>query len=796
MSEIYRLEKVAASRPTVVLAIASAIVAAIAWGVGTVFARWGAPSGLWPLGGAMLGWLACAPGLVREGATAADWRQTTLRRLSCSLAAAAPVMALELVDAPWWQAAWTVLAGVFAPALAAEGLARLAAVAPPRGMGSAELRLLATAMACAPFGALLRGLQPGGLGWTAPDYADLLFGDILIASICAPLAAALAKPLAEAIDAAREALANRAAGIAPPERLPALPGPSRLSVALSAGAIAGCMVAVALLHATGHEALARIAAIVHLPLGLLLARSMSGMTGALLIACNAFAMTGSYTSAFAPALLDDVARAREIGAVLMLSGVFALQSVLLAVSADSREAARALVRQTMHSDLSGLPNQRALARIVDSLLARPRRARFWLVGVVLPDIARWSDLTDSSAAAELERSVAGRLRANFEPIGARVAHPSSGRFVLTLDDRVDGLGIRQRLRAALGGQRFDTSDQSIQLRYHAGMIEVPAGAEVGPDAVLTALSMSLQCAASDPAGIHSATVSAALIEDYRTELRTIEAVSRALAESRIRLFAERIEPVRPAQRALLHFEVLVRVEDDDGTLLQPKQFLPAIWHAGLHSKLDRLVFAHTVAHLATHRALHDVVDLCSINVCGPTLCDPEFPEFVKRCLATHPVDPRRLMIEITESAAIADLELARAHVQRLSELGLAIALDDFGTGLATFDYLKRLRADVLKIDGSFIRQVTDDPLDREIVSTIVRIARATGARTVAEWIETPEQRAIAVELGVDYLQGRLIAAPVPIESLALPQAASDPSNAPRVPTDPGNRVDRRAAAAS
>jgi predicted signal transduction protein with EAL and GGDEF domain len=103
-------------------------------------------------------------------------------------------------------------------------------------------------------------------------------------------------------------------------------------------------------------------------------------------------------------------------------------------------------------------------------------------------------------------------------------------------------------------------------------------------------------------------------------------------------------------------------------------------------------------------------------------------------------------------------------------MGLAIALDDFGTRLATFDYLKRLRADMLKIDGSFIRKVVDDPLDREIVATIVRIARATGARTVAEWIETPEQRALATELGVDFLQGRRIASPVPIETLAIPDA--------------------------
>jgi EAL domain-containing protein (putative c-di-GMP-specific phosphodiesterase class I)/GGDEF domain-containing protein len=810
MSAIPRLDALAARRSGVVLAAASAAAALLAWWIGIALASLWRPVGLWPLGAFMLGWLACAPAIAgagsddtRRSAGRADTRSESRLRLLCALSAMVPIGLADMAHAGAWHAGKAVVAGVLVPCIASELLSRLASMVPARGVGSVELRLLGAAIACAPVGAVLRSIQaPGGRGnWVSLDFVDLLFGDVIAATIFAPLAAALAAPLADRIEAARRARLLEAAGMRSPERPLALPGASRQSLALSIGAIVACAFASTALRAMGHEDLSRVVAVTHLLLGLLVARSVSGALGAGLLAANAFAMAATYTSAFAPASVDDIARVREIAALLLLGGIFSMQSILHSVSADSREAARALIRQAMRSDLSGLPNQRALARIVGSLLSRRRRTRFWLVGVVLPDIARWSDLTDSAAAAELERSVAGRLRATFEPLGARVAHPSSGRFVLTIGDRVDGLGIRQRLRTTLGGQRFDTNEQSIQLRYHAGMVEVPANADVGADAVLTALSMALQRAANDPAGIHRATVSAALIDDYRTELRTIETVSRALNEGRIRLYAERIEPSVPRPHDMLHFEVLVRIEGDDGRVLQPKQFLPAIWHAGLHSKLDRLVFVRTVAYLAAHRALHDATHLCSINVCGPTLCDPEFPDYVKRCLAAHAVDPRRLMIEITESSAIADLELARAHVERLSEMGLAIALDDFGTGLATFDYLKRLRADVLKIDGSFIRQVVDDPLDREIVATIVRIARATGARTVAEWIETPEQRALATELGVDYLQGRLIASPVPLEALEIPDARKKPVfmgeevattvAAPGVTYDHGKWEDRR-----
>ena len=771
-----RFDRLAARRPALVLATASAVLAAIGWAGASMQASGsGAPGppAPWPVAALMLGWLATVAGHPASASAAgvgeAPGRAAALRGV-CALGAALAVLVLEGLASSGWQAARAVAAGVLLPAAAAEALARLAIVAPPRGVGSVELRLLGAGLACAPLGALLRGIAVGEAGWGVPGYPDLLLGDLLAATIGVPLAASLARALAERVDRAQRARATAGANAAPPT--PPLPPPGPRAVALSILAMAVLVAAAAALRAAGHDAPARIVAVAHLVLGLLVARSMSGPVGALLIAVNALAMAASYRGPLGPDPSGDGARADEIASMLTLGGVFALQSILHAVSTDSREAARALIRQAMRSDLSGLPNHRALARIVGALLARPGRPRFWLVGVVLPDLARWSDLIDGAATNELERSVAGRLRSGFEPLGARVAHPSSGRFVLTIGDRVDGIGIRQRLRSALGSQRFDTSDQSIQLRYHVGMVEVPAGIEVGPDAVLTTLSMALQRAANDPAGMHRATVSAELVDSYRMELRTVEAVSRALSEGRIRLFAERIEPVRPTGRALLHFEVLARVEGDGGTLLQPKQFLPAIWHAGLHSKLDRLVFVRTLAHLAARPALHDATHLCSINVCGPTLCDPEFPDFVRRSLSTHRVDPRRLMIEITESSAIADLELARAHVARLSEMGLAIALDDFGTGLATFDYLKRLRADVLKIDGSFVRRVAEDPVDREIVATIVRIARATGASTVAEWIETPEQRAVVVELGVDHLQGRLIAAPVPIESIEPPAASA------------------------
>jgi EAL domain-containing protein (putative c-di-GMP-specific phosphodiesterase class I) len=758
----------AAHGPPAALVAASAAIALLAWAVGVFWSSLGLTIDLWPLGVVLLGWLSRVPSYQRGGRRSA----TAESRLRMACAAAAAV-AVGGADAAWsggWHAGWTVAAGVLVPlaTLVALQAGRRDSPATAVAVAGNESRLLMAAMACALVGGVLRGFDGTSLrGGPLPiAFGQLIFGDLISATVFLPLGSTLGGLMLGL--AQRMAGAGRADADTPPAEAPSVS--SRAIVAASCGAIlliAGISTA---LRLTGHADTARLVAVAHLLAGLVVARSIPGTSGALLLVANGFAMLSAFvTTAMTSPVATSGEPAQEAVTLLLLAGVFALQSMLQSVTTDGRSVARTLIQQALHVDLSSLPNPRAIARIVDALLARPRRSRFWMVSVVLPDVARWSELTDRRAAGALERTMVGRLKTEFEPIGGRVAHPALGRFLITLGDRVDGLGIRQKLRAALGGGRSTFNDPSMQVRFHAGIVEVPANAEVGSDAVLDTLSMAMQRASIDPSGIHRATVSSELIDEYRTELRTLDVVTRALDSGRLRLFVERIEAVSTSSTAPLHYEILARIEDEDGRLLQPREFLPAVWNGGMQNRLDRLVFVRTVAHLAQDTALHEATRLCSINVFGPTLCDPDFPDYVQRCLDSHRVDPQRLMIEITESHAISDMELARAHVARLSAIGLSIALDDFGTGLATFDYLKRLKADVLKIDGSFVRHVVDDPVDREIVSAITRLARATGARTVAEWVETPEQRAALQDLGVDYLQGRLISSPEPIESLKAPK---------------------------
>jgi EAL domain-containing protein (putative c-di-GMP-specific phosphodiesterase class I) len=158
--------------------------------------------------------------------------------------------------------------------------------------------------------------------------------------------------------------------------------------------------------------------------------------------------------------------------------------------------------------------------------------------------------------------------------------------------------------------------------------------------------------------------------------------------------------------------------DQDGTELLPSWFLPAITDARLSKEFDRAVLQKTLYYLARDHALLEKTQKCSINITGYTLCDPSFAAFMVELLALTGVSPEILVLEITETDMIAEFATAQSQLQTLRKMGLGCAVDDFGVGLATFDYLKRLRPNWIKIDGSFIRslgQPDADPLDLEII---------------------------------------------------------------------------------
>ncbi|MEA2297679.1 MAG: hypothetical protein QOF77_615 [Solirubrobacteraceae bacterium] len=225
---------------------------------------------------------------------------------------------------------------------------------------------------------------------------------------------------------------------------------------------------------------------------------------------------------------------------------------------------------------------------------------------------------------------------------------------------------------------------------------------------------------------------------------------RALDEDRFVLHAQPIMPISAGGAP--GFELLLRLPDDHGDLIPPGSFLSNAERFGLIDKIDHWVLRQAVCHLSqSHAAGADL--MLTVNVSGKTMGDARLSSYVESLLAEHPIRPDRLVIEITETAAIINIERAHHLAAELRALGCRIALDDFGAGFASFYYLKHLEFDYLKIDGEFIRNLCATPTDQLVVQAVVTVAAGLETATIAEFVGDDETLELLRELGVSYGQG-------------------------------------------
>lgn len=257
---------------------------------------------------------------------------------------------------------------------------------------------------------------------------------------------------------------------------------------------------------------------------------------------------------------------------------------------------------------------------------------------------------------------------------------------------------------------------------------------------------------------------------HRVERELLPTIGHALDRGRFHVLAQPIMSLRvPTQP--MHFEVLVRMQDDHGNALVPDTFIPAAERYVLMPAIDRWVIAHLLAHKAAElkdwHARYPDRFLYALNLSGTTLMDNSFLPYVKRQFEAHAVPYPSICFEITETAAVSDLRRAKALAEALRDLGSSFAVDDFGAGFASYSYLKALPLRYLKIDGNFVRNIEHDPVDRALVESINHIGHVLGLETIAEWAETPGLIQRLREMGVDYAQGFGVGAPVQLDELAL-----------------------------
>ena len=398
-----------------------------------------------------------------------------------------------------------------------------------------------------------------------------------------------------------------------------------------------------------------------------------------------------------------------------------------------------------HDPLTGLLSRRRLVDEIDQRLGfGPRRARSGaLLLIDLDGFGFYNDSYGQAVGDALLRSIAETLvhRLRATDIVARSGGDEFG-IVLADTTRDAAVSTAQELRALLS----ECAGEST-VTASIGIAAFGPDSELVGDDVLVAADIALHEAK------HSGGNRVAMYRGQTgPDMTWMQRIRRALEEDQFVLLAQPIIDVTSGE--VSHHELLIRMRDDDGSLIAPGAFLPTAERFGLINAIDRWV-GRTAVSLAG--AGHRV----ALNLSAGSIGDSEIIRMV-RTAAEEGVDPAMLIFEITETAAIANLEEARQFAAALAGIGCELAIDDFGTGFGSLTYLKHIPSRFVKIDREFIKDLADSPTDQHVVRAVVGISRSLGQSTIAEGVENAETLALVRKLGVDYVQGYFTGRPARI----------------------------------
>ena len=398
------------------------------------------------------------------------------------------------------------------------------------------------------------------------------------------------------------------------------------------------------------------------------------------------------------------------------------------------------------------------------------------------DINRMHVINDNYGMHMGDRVIAqlGELIRTRLPPGAIAARISGDRFAILLPAALqDAAKFAEALRAGAEdlGAVFGDGKMSVSISIGVSAVD-PRSKEF----VHAFAAAETACKAANDRGRNRVELyqeaDESIVRRF-TDINLVADLRAAISEDRLELNAQLIVPLGNHQGPP-HFEVLLRMIGENGEIVGPDHFMSAAQRYQLMPTLDRWVIKHALEMLKPHAELLRASRIVfAINFSGQSLQDADFTEHIARMIESSGLDPAMLCFELTESAAIGNLNRAETLMRRLRKLGCNIALDDFGTGLSSLAYLRTLPIGMLKIDGSFVRDVLKDPRAESMVQAIAQLARAMSLTTVAEYVETDEIRTRITALGVDYGQGFAIGRPVPlvdvVAELPLYAAAAHPS---------------------
>ncbi|HXF15891.1 MAG TPA: EAL domain-containing protein, partial [Burkholderiales bacterium] len=435
------------------------------------------------------------------------------------------------------------------------------------------------------------------------------------------------------------------------------------------------------------------------------------------------------------------------------------------VSREGQYAAR-LSYQASHDALTGLINRHEFEHHLSQALKSATRFRrsHSLLYLDLDQFKVVNDTCGHAAGDDLMRRIGALIRARLgkEAIVARLGGDEFG-VLLENSPLEHATQVAEDLRQSINDFRFSWMAMPFTVGASIGVVCIAEGTFTMEEVLRAA---DAACYMAKEKGRNRVNVYRAddtEVSSRQGEMEWVTRIQRALDENRLRLFSQQIISLRQPSKHNTHCEVLLRMLDEQGELVPPARFIPAAEKYGLMPAIDRWVvtnaFNSYASLAAKSRALP--IQTCSINLSGKSINEDSFLEFLREQATIAGVPYSAFCFEVTETAAVENLPKAVNFIEQLRALGCRFSLDDFGVGMSSFGYLKHLPVDYLKIDGGFVKDMLEDPIDKAMVEAINDIGHVMGKKTIAEFAENTAIVDVLREMGVDYAQGFGVAKPVP-----------------------------------
>ena len=431
-----------------------------------------------------------------------------------------------------------------------------------------------------------------------------------------------------------------------------------------------------------------------------------------------------------------------------------------------RQLRRQLAHHAAHDSLTGLINRREFELRLKHSLATAREGQHHvLLYVDLDQFKVVNDTCGHTAGDQLLKQITALIRGLVRSSDT-VARLGGDEFGVLLEScsLERAVEIADDMRAAIRGYRFVAKDAAFEVGASIGLVTIDSNSD-NIESLLSAADVA--CYSAKDLGRNRVHVyQQAGAPERHAEMQWVSRVTRAIDENRLELYFQPIVPIGETADRRGHYELLVRMRDENGRMVPPNAFIPAAERYNMMPMVDRWVVTQVLENLVYRPAEGDDGRdgyLMSINLSGTSLNDDKFLEFLVSAIDSYEPAPGTLCFEITETAAIQRLERAAHFMNELKARGCEFSLDDFGNGLSSFSYLQNLPVDYIKIDGNFVRNIASNHVHQCMVDAMHRVGKAMGIRMIAEHVESRVTLEVLEKIGVEFVQGYHIAAPASVK---------------------------------